>query len=93
MAFSAYLDHTLSNIGNDQTIEFNKIILNEGGGYDQRTGVFTCPQSGLYLITFFIGNILSPVDTQRRKNVLSTSICIDVDATLYKRLVPAGSLS
>ena len=64
VAFSAYLDHTLSNIGNDQTIEFNQIILNEGGDYDQRTGVFTCPQSGLYLIAFFIGKILSPVDTQ-----------------------------
>ena len=64
VAFSAYLDHTLRNMGNDQIIVFNQIILNEGGGYDQETGVFTCPKSGLYLITFFIGKTLSPVDTR-----------------------------
>ena len=29
---------------------FSDVLLNAGGGYNQRTGVFTCPVSGLYLM-------------------------------------------
>ena len=58
MAFTAFLDHTVSNVQTDQTIVFNQVILNEGGGYDQRVGIFTCPKTGLYLVSFFFGKIL-----------------------------------
>ena len=60
MAFSACLDHTLTNIQKNQKIVFNQLILNEGDGYDETTGVFTCPKTGLYLVTFFIGKPYEP---------------------------------
>ena len=55
VAFSAYLDHTLSNLQKNQVIVFNRILLNEGEGYDTTSGVFTCPRTGVYLATFFVG--------------------------------------
>ena len=59
MAFSAYLDHTLKNIQRNQIIVFNRIMLNEGEGYDTTSGVFTCPHTGVYLVTFFVGKLCS----------------------------------
>ncbi|XP_053403379.1 uncharacterized protein LOC123555672 isoform X2 [Mercenaria mercenaria] len=54
VAFTAYLDHD-GEYGTQQVIKFNKVITNEGNGYNQYTGVFTCPQAGMYMFTFFIG--------------------------------------
>ena len=58
MAFTAFLDHTLRNLQKDRTIVFNQVISNEGDGYDQRVGIFTCPKTGLYLVSFFIGKTI-----------------------------------
>ena len=58
VAFTAYLDHTLTNVQDDQKIVFNQVISNEGDGYDQRVGIFTCPKTGLYLVSFFIGKTI-----------------------------------
>ncbi|XP_060589481.1 complement C1q-like protein 3 [Ruditapes philippinarum] len=54
IAFSAFLDHD-ADFGAGQTIKFNQIITNEGNGYNIHTGVFTCPEAGMYMFTFFIG--------------------------------------
>lgn len=32
-----------------------QIITNEGNGYSQHTGVFKCPEAGVYMFSFFIG--------------------------------------
>jgi len=32
-----------------------QIVTNYGGGYDIKTGIFTCPKDGVYFITFTIG--------------------------------------
>ena len=34
---------------------FLQIITNEGNGYNIHTGVFTCPEAGMYLLMFNIG--------------------------------------
>lgn len=54
ISFSVYLDHDV-DFGAHQTIKFNQIITNEGDGYNQHSGVFTCPEAGVYLFSFFIG--------------------------------------
>ena len=54
IAFSTALA-SLTSIQSNQVIVFDHVILNVGGGYDVSSGKFTCPESGLYLITFFIG--------------------------------------
>ncbi|KAL3888477.1 hypothetical protein ACJMK2_000844 [Sinanodonta woodiana] len=53
IAFSAYLPHPISGLGLNQTIKYSGVLTNEGNAYNSYTGVFTCPSSGLYLISFF----------------------------------------
>ena len=38
VAFSSYLDHQMIGVQIDQIIKFNKMVLNEGNGYDNVTG-------------------------------------------------------
>ncbi|XP_060560092.1 GATA zinc finger domain-containing protein 14-like [Ruditapes philippinarum] len=54
IAFSVYLDHD-ATISQHETVKFNKIITNDGGGYSAQTGVFTCSEGGVYMFTFSIG--------------------------------------
>lgn len=37
-----------------ETIVFNKVYVNDGGSYDNQTGVFTAPYDGVYLLSYFI---------------------------------------
>ena len=59
-AFSAYLDHDIESTTNNEIIIFNKVLLNEGGYYSASSGFFTCPWSGVYDISFFLGQRGSP---------------------------------
>ena len=43
VAFSAYLDHPVQHLGLDQSIIFNHVLFNDGGAYNNRSGIFTCP--------------------------------------------------
>lgn len=52
MAFSSYLSHSLLNLGPEQAIVYDKVILNEGLAYNNATGTFTVPVSGLYLFSW-----------------------------------------
>ncbi|XP_076095242.1 uncharacterized protein LOC143065509 [Mytilus galloprovincialis] len=54
IAFSVYLDHDV-DFGAHQILKYNRIITNEGNGYNVHTGSFTCPESGMYLLYFSIG--------------------------------------
>ncbi|KAJ8312028.1 hypothetical protein KUTeg_009401 [Tegillarca granosa] len=50
VAFSASLSHPIKNnkVKNYKVV-FDKIITNEGHGYDSKTGIFTVPFDGLYV--------------------------------------------
>jgi len=49
-AFSAKLT-TYVNLGQDQTVEYNKVITNAGGAYDPKTGYFTSLVKGAYVLS------------------------------------------
>ncbi|XP_052252671.1 uncharacterized protein LOC127859356 isoform X2 [Dreissena polymorpha] len=51
IAFSAYLDKYVQNLGPGHTIQFGQVVLNEGDAYNPYTGIFTVPVSGVYMIT------------------------------------------
>ncbi|KAL3888350.1 hypothetical protein ACJMK2_000720 [Sinanodonta woodiana] len=53
VAFSAYLAQSISELGLKQRIKYGGVLTNEGNAYNPNTGIFTCPSSGLYLISFF----------------------------------------
>jgi len=44
-------DPTGTSYTSDSVMKFSKVLLDEGGGYDSSTGVFTAPVAGLYLFT------------------------------------------
>ena len=55
VAFNAYTTSG-GNYGVDQVVTFPNVLLNEGGGYDKNTGVFTAPVGGLYQFSVHICN-------------------------------------
>ena len=56
MAFHASLSSVIRGTTNGQTIVFDQVDTNLGGGYSGATGVFTAPQAGTYVfsLTFFM---------------------------------------
>ncbi|KAL3831369.1 hypothetical protein ACJMK2_023122 [Sinanodonta woodiana] len=57
VAFSTYLTDYVHHLGIDQVIKYNGVLTNEGNAYNSHTGIFTCPQDGLYLISFFVNSM------------------------------------
>ncbi|CAC5378759.1 unnamed protein product [Mytilus coruscus] len=93
IAFSVYLDHDL-DLGAPEVLKYNKIITNEGGGYNLNTGAFICPESGMYLLSFYIGERggLSPQGAYIYLKVNNVNI-IDavVDAPHYTQDLQGGN--
>ncbi|KAK3588168.1 hypothetical protein CHS0354_012233 [Potamilus streckersoni] len=56
VAFSVYITDYVRHLGINQAIEYDGVLTNEGNVYNAHTGIFTCPQDGLYL-TFFVTTI------------------------------------
>jgi len=56
IAFHASLSSDIRGTTNRQTIVFDQVDTNLGGGYNGTTGVFTAPVAGTYVftITFFM---------------------------------------
>nr|QCO31675.1 C1q [Sinonovacula constricta] len=55
VAFSAILQHNLDNLGDEQTLIFDDVLVNDGQGYNRQTGAFIAPTQGVYMFVFFIG--------------------------------------
>ncbi|KAH3847428.1 heavy metal-binding protein HIP-like [Dreissena polymorpha] len=51
VAFSAVKTAEQANLGPDQTITFETVLFNGGGGYHPNTGYFIAPQSGVYMFS------------------------------------------
>ena len=54
ISFSAYLSHTIDHMAPGHVIKCDTVIMNDGNSYNQHTGVFTVPITGVYLMTFTI---------------------------------------
>ena len=84
------------HLGDDQTIEFDKVITNIGQAYDPRHGHFTAPVSGMYLISASVmslggnhvytdivrnGNVVASLYAGGKDSVADTSsIVLDLQA-------------
>ena len=64
VAFTAYLDHVVDHLGIDHTIPFDKVLLNDGNGFNVHTGMFQCPRSGVYLFIFYIQSKTQEVEAK-----------------------------
>ena len=55
IAFYAGLTHDVT-LGQQQTVEYDKVITNVGNAYDSRHGHFISPVKGVYLMSFTLMN-------------------------------------
>lgn len=55
VAFTVYLSHGVHNLTQDQPIVYDKVLLNMGGAYNTKTGMFTAPVGGVYLFSYSVG--------------------------------------
>ena len=49
IGFSVSMKRHSFTYGTRQTVIYDNILTNDGNGYDDRTGVFTCPVAGTYM--------------------------------------------
>lgn len=54
VAFYAYMNVAEKNIGTHHPLIFDVPVTNYGNGYNKHTGIFTAPQSGVYVFSFTI---------------------------------------
>ena len=54
--FTAYIDHNVQHLGIAQALIFNHVLFNDGGAYNNASGIFTCPVNGVYLFFFEVGS-------------------------------------
>ena len=54
VAFYAYMNVAETNIGTHHPLIFDVPVTNYGNGYNKHTGIFTAPQSGVFVFSFTI---------------------------------------
>ena len=54
IAFSAYLGRIIYHVMTGNIVKCDQILLNDGNAYNGHTGIFTVPETGVYLLTFTI---------------------------------------
>ena len=51
VAFSAGLNQSTSELAIGSTIVFDEIVYQDGNGYNSTDGIFTCPETGVYMFS------------------------------------------
>ena len=82
VSFSVNVKAKELTLGAGQRVIYDKVLTNEGNGYDDRTGIFTCPLAGTYI---FVVDALS-----RRGTWLHLYLNKSIVASLHSHSNPAS---
>jgi len=86
IAFHASLSSVIRGTTNGQTIVFDQVDTNLGGGYNGTTGVFTAPVAGAYVfsLTFYMWYSSSYASAGQlsimQNNVQSIRVLVELDS-------------
>ncbi|CAC5385947.1 COL10A [Mytilus coruscus] len=70
IGFTSTISKDVVNLGDNQVIRFDTVYTNEGGDYNNLTGIFTCEIPGLY--AFYVHTLAEPgkhLETEITKNL------------------------
>ncbi|XP_055999604.1 C1q-related factor-like [Ostrea edulis] len=86
VSFSVYVKSKHLTLGKGQTAIYDGILTNDGKGYDDRSGIFTCPATGTYM---FVVDCLSIKPTWIQiilnKNVVGSAYISTKEITSYQQ--------
>lgn len=54
VAFYAYISHDFTHVGDNHVFVYDTVVTNSGHAYNNYSGVFTAPSSGLYAFAYSI---------------------------------------
>ncbi|XP_076113688.1 complement C1q-like protein 3 [Mytilus galloprovincialis] len=54
IAFYAFMSKSITNPSIGRRLVFDVVKTNQGGGYNNHTGVFTCPKTGIYVFVWVV---------------------------------------
>ena len=90
VAFSACLNSTTEKLPIESTVVFDWVIYQEGNGYNPKDGVFTCPETGMYMFSVVIANgnlqneIKKAVTVKLQVDFVSMALVASEDHDEYK---------
>ncbi|VDH92408.1 Hypothetical predicted protein [Mytilus galloprovincialis] len=75
-AFYVYMSSNENSPGPHHTLIFNQVVSNIGNGYNQYTGIFTAPSTGVYVFSYTImpdSGAYIPVEIIKNAGVIGSS--------------------
>lgn len=87
IAFYAYISHDFTHVGNDHVFIYDTVVTNSGHAYNNYSGIFTAPSSGLYAFAYSIAVAGHHISGDHDSNLGEISV------RLVRNASPVGSIA
>lgn len=87
IAFYAYISHDFTHVGDNHVFVYDTVLTNSGHAYNNFSGVFTAPSSGLYTFAYSIAVAGHHISGDHDSNLGEISV------RLVRNASPVGSIA
>lgn len=87
VAFYAYISHDFTHVGDNHVFVYDTVVTNSGHAYNNYSGVFTAPSSGLYAFAYSIAVAGHHISGDHHSNFGEISV------QLVRNASPVGSIA